>query len=124
MKLTKNQEEGQEYLQSIISKAWEDNNFKQDLIANPLAAMEKVIGKKMTLPNDKKIIVEDQTNQNIIYINIPKQQEYDNLELTDEQLEIVAGGELVFIAGVGIGLAIVGLVVGGIALAATLDSMK
>jgi hypothetical protein len=58
------------------------------------------------------VVVEDQTNPSIIYLNIPAKPDYSNIELTDEQLEVIAGGEIGIALGIGIGLAALG---GGIA---------
>ena len=46
----------------------------------------------MTIPKGKKIVVEDQTESNVIYINIPQKVNIDEFELTEEQLETVSGG--------------------------------
>ncbi|QNS41683.1 TolC family protein [Chryseobacterium manosquense] len=33
----------------IVQKAWEDENFKKELVANPIEAIEKLTGKKLNL---------------------------------------------------------------------------
>ncbi len=77
----------------IVQKAWEDASFKQELIANPVAAIEKLTGKKMNLPEGKTLIVRDQTDESTVYINIPAApKKVDDVELNEEQLEAVAGG--------------------------------
>jgi hypothetical protein len=40
----------------------------------------------------KKIVVEDQTDESVIYLNIPAKVNIDDLTLTEEQLEQIAGG--------------------------------
>jgi hypothetical protein len=47
------------------------------------------------MPEGINIIVEDQTSSSNIYMNIPAKPNYENFELTDEQLEVVAGGIVV-----------------------------
>lgn len=79
-------------LQSIIAKAWEDKAFKAQLLANPKKTIEDFIGETINFPNDKKLVVKDQTNEDVIYINIPTEPNMENLELNEEQLEAVAGG--------------------------------
>jgi len=106
MKLTKEQEKGQEYFKTIITKAWNDSKFKQELISNPVAGIEKATGEKIVLGDSARIVVEDQTNPSIVYLNIPRNLDNDNLELTDEQLELVAGGEFLLIGGILVGLAV------------------
>jgi len=82
----------QEILQSIITKAWQDETFKQELIANPLKTIEKLTGEKLNFPEGKKMVVQDQTNTSKIYLNIPSKLNLDDVELSEEQLEAVAGG--------------------------------
>ncbi len=87
MKLTKEQE----MYQAVIQKAWEDENFKAALVANPVAAIETLTGKKLNIPAGKTLVVRDQTEADTVYINIPATQ--DNVELNEEQLETVSGGK-------------------------------
>lgn len=88
MEITKEQK----LLQTIIQKAWKDTSFKQELITAPVEAIEKLTGKKVNLPKGKTIVVRDQTEETVVYINIPAQPNMDDVELNEEQLEIVAGG--------------------------------
>ena len=81
----------------VVQKAWEDAEFKNELIANPIQAIEKLTGKKVSLPEGKTLVVRDQTDESTVYINIPAKQEVDT-ELNENQLEAVAGG---IIAGPG-----------------------
>lgn len=76
----------------VVQKAWEDAEFKNELIANPVQAMEKLTGHKISLPEGQKLVVVDQSNDSTVYFNIPKKLDLDTLELTEEQLEQVAGG--------------------------------
>lgn len=82
----------QEVIEVIISKAWEDINFRKELIADPVKAIEKLTGVKVVLPEGKSLIVNDQTDKSKIYVNIPAEPEIESMELTEEQLEAVAGG--------------------------------
>ena len=97
---------GQELLGALISKAWEDASFKEFLVKDPVAAIEQVTGKTLQLPEGQTIVVRDQTDESTIYINIPAKAEIDDVTLTDEQLEQVAGGDVL------IGLAVVGGIYG------------
>ena len=92
MELTSKQKKSQELLQTIITKAWEDKSFKQELITNPVEAIEKITGERINLPEGKTIVVKDQTNESVVYINIPAEPNMDDLELNEEQLEVIAGG--------------------------------
>lgn len=98
MKLTERQKENFEFVDSVVKKAWEDLSFKQDLIDNPLSTIEKFTGRPIEIQAGKSLIVEDQTDENIIYLNIPFEPNLDDLELTDEQLALVAGGATPIVA--------------------------
>lgn len=77
----------------IVQKAWDDADFKKELTINPVVAIEKLTGKKMTLPEGKTLVVRDQTDESTVYINIPSQPiNTADVELNEEQLELVAGG--------------------------------
>ncbi len=82
----------QKLLQEVIHKAWEDESFKQELVANPVAAIEKLTGQKVDLPEGKTLVVRDQTNESTVYINIPAEPNMEDVELNEEQLEAVSGG--------------------------------
>ena len=88
MELTKEQK----LLQTIVRKAWDDAAFKQELIADPVNAIENLTGKRVKLPEGKTIVVRDQTDASVVYINIPAEPNMDDMELNEEQLEIIAGG--------------------------------
>ena len=92
MELTAKQKKSQELLQKIITKAWEDKSFKEELIANPIDAIEELTGEKINLPEGKTILVNDQTDTSVVYINIPAEPTMENLELNEKQLEAIAGG--------------------------------
>lgn len=82
----------QHLIQTIIGKAWEDNKFKTELLSNPKEAIESLTQQEIHLPEGKQIQAVDQTNPDIIYINIPAEPNMENMELNEEQLEAVAGG--------------------------------
>ncbi|MEA5461118.1 NHLP leader peptide family RiPP precursor [Arcicella sp. LKC2W] len=83
------QSNSEKNLQTIINKCWEDDSFKHELVANPVQAIEKLSGKTLDLKG-KKLVVMDQTDPSTVYINVPVNPE--NMELTDAELEAVAGG--------------------------------
>lgn len=83
----------QEIIQTVISKAWEDSNFRKELIADPVAAIERLSGVKIVLPEGKTLVIADQTDKSKVYLNIPAEPEMENMELTEEQLESIAGGK-------------------------------
>jgi hypothetical protein len=86
------QEQGKNLIQDLVTKSWESNSFKQQLVENPESVIEELTGSELTIPEGKKVVVEDQTDPNVIYINIPAELSVDDFELNHEQLEKVAGG--------------------------------
>lgn len=77
MEFTQNQKVHAE----IIQKAWADPQFKSELMANPAEAIEKVTGHKLNLPEGKTLVVRDQTDESIVYINIPAKLNTEQVEL-------------------------------------------
>ena len=102
MTFTEQQQKGQEILNTIIKKSWEDEGFKQELIASPKAVFENEIGKP--IEDATNIVVEDQTNSEFVYLNIPRKIDLDNLQLTEEQLGQIAGGITPTFIAVGYGI--------------------
>lgn len=84
----------QNSLQAIITEAWGNEAFKKELMNDPKKAIESLVGHTITIPEGKELVVRDQTDQSKIYINIPQEPSIENVELTEEQLEAVAGGLL------------------------------
>ena len=103
------QKQGAELMRTLVEKAWDSATFKDQLVKDPVATIEFVTGNKVQ--ENTKFVVEDQTDNSTIYLNIPAKIDLGNLELSDEQLEIISGGEI---------FATAGLVIGGAAAAATL----
>lgn len=85
-------QQAQELRNSLIMKCWEDETFKNELISNPIDTIEKFIGKPINLPKGQELVIVDQEDKQNVYLNIPAKPNLDNIELTDEQLEMVAGG--------------------------------
>ena len=80
--------------QQVVTEAWENETFKNDLIANPVAAIEELIGEKLNIPEGKTLVVRDQTDESTVYINIPAEPNTADVELNEEQLEAVSGGQV------------------------------
>lgn len=91
MNLTKNEEA----LQKAVVTAWEDAEFKKQLLDNPSKAIESLTGEKFELPTGKEFMVVDRNDDSKIYYDFPTKESVMEKELTDEQLEMVAGGAAV-----------------------------
>lgn len=82
----------QTMLAKVVQKAVEDVAFKKALIADPLSTIESFLEHKLIIPEGQKLVVKDQSDDSTIYLNIPRIPDFDDLNLTEEQLEMVAGG--------------------------------
>lgn len=86
-----NTAEFKELYKEIVTNAWDDDDFKKELISKPLETIEKMAKKRLDFEG-KKIMIEDQSDSSKIYLNIPQRINFENLELSEEQLEKIAGG--------------------------------
>lgn len=82
----------QQLYQLVINEAWENEAFKKELLTSPVAAIEKLTGERLNLPEGKLLVVRDQTDESVVYINIPEEPNREDIELDEEQLDVVAGG--------------------------------
>jgi len=90
------------FFENVINKASGDEEFRKELISNTRKTLSIAMGdnNSFTINNDKEIIVEDQTDDSIVYLNIPQKPNLEELELTEDQLEMVSGGSLETIAAI------------------------
>ena len=100
MTFTESKENNDKAINKLITKCWEDEAFKQELIANPVPTMEKFYGGKLKKAGNVQVV--DQTDTSKVYINIPAQPNFDDVELTDNELEAIAGGWFVSLLWTGV----------------------
>ncbi|BAI74514.1 nitrile hydratase (plasmid) [Azospirillum sp. B510] len=73
----------------IVARAWSDDDFKAKFLADPKAMFEEHLGTK--LPETLVMTAHEETPDTIHFV-IPAKPQIDLDELSDEDLEKVAGG--------------------------------
>ncbi len=73
----------------IIAKAWKDEAYKQKLLANPKAVIEEESGINFSDSVKVQITEEDSTS---LYLTLPTSPETEGVNLSEEELEMIAGG--------------------------------
>lgn len=99
-------------VQQVINKAWEDDAYRASLVNAPKSAIKSLTG--VDIPAGVNLVFADQTDASVQYVNLPPKPDFDNMELSDEQLELVAGGEVIVVAILGLIGAVAGAA-GGVA---------
>jgi len=98
----------------LVEKAWKDPVFRKDIVKDPKGMLEKHIGQK--LPEQLRIFVHEE-DANTLHFSIPPAPSNLN-ELSDGDLEKVAGGTDIVITGVTTSMVIgLGALLAGTALA-------
>jgi hypothetical protein len=102
MNLVELQKKADSNLQKIYAKAWKNEAFKQSLISDPVATLNKITIGEFGFEGIN-VQVNDQTDTSTLYLNIPANpqdlvMDFDT-ELTEEDLELIAGGGHVKIKG-------------------------
>ena len=95
MKITLEQkQETENFYQELFTEARRSATYKSQLISDPKTVISNLKGVDVSRYNKINFSVEDQTDTNIIYLNIPrKAQEDGSIQLSDDELDIVSGGE-------------------------------
>ncbi len=73
----------------IIAKAWKDEAYKQELLSNPKAVIEREFG--VEFPADVKVQILEE-NPTSLYFVLPMSPVAIFQELSEEQLGVIAGG--------------------------------
>jgi hypothetical protein len=76
---------------ALVRAALKDEAFRESLLANPKFAVERALG--TTLPDRLKVVLVRETDD-LMYIVLPKDFPDQNANLSDAELETIAGGFL------------------------------
>lgn len=83
--------EFQAQIEPLVERCYDDPAFKAEFIADPMGVIQRETDIPVhELPEKNKFVVMDKSDPYALYINIPVNE--DALELSDEELEMVAGG--------------------------------
>jgi len=74
----------------IITKAWEEEAFKQALLKEPKATIEREL--EVELPDDLEIEIREESANRMCLVLPVRPQELPQGELSTDELEAVAGG--------------------------------
>jgi hypothetical protein len=77
--------------ETLVRAALKDEAFRESLLANPKFAVERALG--TTLPDRLKVVLLQETDD-LMYIVLPKNFPDDSTNLSDAELETIAGGFL------------------------------
>jgi len=77
--------------EALVRTALKDEAFRESLVANPKLAVERALGTK--LPEDMQVVVLQETDEKM-FIVLPMQLPFETGDLTDAELEEIAGGFL------------------------------
>jgi hypothetical protein len=75
----------------LVRTALKDEAFRESLLANPKFAVERALG--TTLPDRLKVVLLQETDD-LMYIVLPKDFPDQTANLSDAELETIAGGFL------------------------------
>src|SRR5258708_4447364 len=98
----------------IVALAWQDDEFRHKFVTDPKGQFEEKLGTR--LPESLKMTVHEE-DENSLHFVIPMRPKANIAELSDEDLEKVAGGTDVAITAAVIGAvtATVAATIGGVA---------
>ena len=79
----------------LIERAWEDENFKQELLSNPKAVFARESGQELAKDLEIEVLQETANKGYLVLPTNPASATTAEGELSEESLEAVAGGACV-----------------------------
>jgi len=80
----------------VIAQAWKNEAYKQELFSNPKAVIEQEFNVQLPVEVNVRVLEENATT---LYFVLPMRPDLSEAELSDAQLEAVAGGSTPACAG-------------------------
>lgn len=77
-------------MENLVNRAKESNEFKIEFISDPIRVIENYA--KVKVDKNLSLSVDDQTDINTIYFNIPRRMNLDDTLLSQEELDLITGG--------------------------------
>jgi hypothetical protein len=86
---------------NLIEKCWKDPEFREKVLKDPKGMLEAFLGK--SLPADFKVVIHEE-NAKTLHLALPPAPS-NVTELSDDELERVAGGTELILVGIAVGVA-------------------
>ena len=77
---------------TALIKAWEDDAFKEQLLAEPISTIEKLTGERLCFTYQMKNSEKSCVKADAYELDVPSYVRFDDTELNDDQLDFAAGG--------------------------------
>lgn len=90
MVLTENQVK--DVIATALIRAWEDDQFKDQLLAKPLETIERLTGARICIKQSLEVVDFEESNTFSSEMDLPPYVIVGDEELNDEALDFVSGG--------------------------------
>ena len=77
---------------TTLIKAWEDDDFKEELLAAPIDTIERLTGERIRFNTELYPAINSQPIFENYVIPIPSYVTYEDVELSEQELDLAAGG--------------------------------
>lgn len=90
MALTENQVK--DVIATALIRAWEDEQFKDELLAKPLVTIERLTGTRISIKQNSEVVDFEESNTYSSEMELPPYVIVGDEELNEEALDFVSGG--------------------------------